>query len=210
MTRAELIAALAALPFEEQAEVFRQVVGFQIACCPGCGCYLGAPWCHPVADAVELRAYGECASQCPTEAELAAHMADVEAAEAQRQAEADAVDESRREEADEARREEADAAHVSWQEYYGPRERSEYDRSDDEEDAWPADEPPEYEWDDDEGDAGPSNEEKDDWPAGQSDSPSSPRGSAMPTMSPEEAEQHKRRAVDDRVVPADDGDELPF
>jgi hypothetical protein len=55
-----LVAELLALSFHERASI-AQRAGLTLFCCPGCGCYVGSPECHPVEDAVEWQAYGECA-----------------------------------------------------------------------------------------------------------------------------------------------------
>ena len=50
---------LKCLPFRERATLATEL-HLQLACCPGCGCYIGSDDCHPAEDAVEWEAYGEC------------------------------------------------------------------------------------------------------------------------------------------------------
>lgn len=45
-----LLFDLKCLPFRERATLAEELV-LTLACCTGCGCYIGAPYCHPPEDA---------------------------------------------------------------------------------------------------------------------------------------------------------------
>jgi hypothetical protein len=68
----QLVAQLLARPPQEiRAVPWRQKMavatslGLHIACCSGCGCYQGAPYCHPQEAAVASPS-DECLEACPS------------------------------------------------------------------------------------------------------------------------------------------------
>lgn len=62
----DLLDQVPPLPFEDKVFLAHNL-GLQVACCDHCGCYIGAPYCHPADDAVisGCDPYNACLSDCP-------------------------------------------------------------------------------------------------------------------------------------------------